>query len=78
MTKQGPILRSQDVQPEIEQILLSGRASTASEAESIYLDEHLEEIAELAVVLNDRELRDHEAVKLLVSHGSRSWEDGRL
>jgi hypothetical protein len=74
--KRTPLhLRSSDVHPEIDRLLLSGRAQTASEAEEQFLDAHLREIAQLAVSLTDEEFVAHEAVKLLFSHGSRPWED---
>jgi hypothetical protein len=68
-------LRSSDVHPEIDRLLLNGSAKTAHEAEEQFLDAHLSEIAELAASLTDEEFVAHEAVKLLFSHGSRRSED---
>jgi hypothetical protein len=72
------LLTADQVDHEIDQLLLDGIAQTASEAEEKFLDAHLEDIAELANQLNDQEFRNHPAVKLLLSHGSRPWEDGAL
>jgi hypothetical protein len=66
------------IQSEIDALLLSGRASTMGEAESLFLDAHLEEIAELAGRLTDEEFGRHELVRLLLAHGSRPWEDSLL
>jgi hypothetical protein len=46
-----------------------------AEAENRYLDDHLEQIAALAITLPEEELGEHEAIKLLLAHGSRPWED---
>lgn len=69
------VLSSEDVEKEIEHLLLSGDATTAHEAEERFLDTHLEEIAKLLMTLSDAELFKHEAIKLLMSHGGRDWED---
>jgi hypothetical protein len=68
-------LTSESVNSLIDQLLLSGAASTASEAEEMFLDSHLTEIAQLVVELDDASFVKHEAVKLLLSHGSRRRED---
>ncbi|MDB5174885.1 MAG: hypothetical protein JWN51_3658 [Phycisphaerales bacterium] len=75
MKRSSPRLRSTDVHPEIDRLLLNGSAQTANEAEEQFLNAHLSDIAELAVSLTDEEFVAHEAVKLLFSHGSRPWED---
>lgn len=75
MAHMGSILRSEAVQAEIERLLLSGVAASAHEAEEQFLDTHLEEIVQLVVTLPDEEFCDHEAIKLLMSHGGRDWED---
>jgi hypothetical protein len=59
----------------VDNLLLTGRAQTASEAEEIFLDEHLPELAQLVRALTGEELERHEAIKLLMAHGSRRWED---
>jgi len=63
------------VQSEIDSFLLSGEATTMAEAERLFLDAHLRDIAELAQRLPDEEFRRHELVRLLLAHGSRPWED---
>lgn len=75
MNPSDPPLRSEDVEPYITELLLTGKAQTVSEAESMFLDDHLDQIAQLAATLDDEQIASHEAVKLLMSHGSRSWED---
>ena len=70
-----PLLDSNSVHAEIDQLLLTGKAATASEAESMFLDAHLEDLARLAVELDEESFANHEAVKLLMAHGSRTWED---
>ena len=64
-----------DVNRGIDELLLSGKAQTMWDAESQFLDAHLSQLAQLAVKLTEAELREHEAVKLLLAHGSRRWED---
>jgi len=76
MSNGGSPLTSECVHAEIERLLLSGEAATAHEAEEQFLDEHLDEITYLIATLIDEELVRHEAVRLLMSHGSRPWEDG--
>ncbi len=63
------------MQSEIDQLLLSGRAATMAEAERLYLDAHLRDIVALVERLSDDEFRRHELVRLLLSHGSRPFED---
>jgi hypothetical protein len=41
----------------------------------MFLDSHLDEIARLVIELDDEAFVRHEAVKLLMSHGSRPYED---
>ncbi len=67
-------MTSESVHAEIDELLLSGRAKTATEAEEMFLDAHLAEIARLVRELDDQAFQRHEAVKLLMSHGSRRWE----
>ena len=60
----------------ILEILISGRADDAESAEQIYLDEHVEEVARLALSpISDDEFRRHPLIVLLMMHGSRGWED---
>ena len=66
---------SSALEAEIEALLLSGMAGSVAEAESLVLDAHLADIAELARRLTDDEFERHELVRLLMAHGSRSWED---
>ncbi|MGH8245940.1 MAG: hypothetical protein ACREUU_05855 [Gammaproteobacteria bacterium] len=60
----------------VAQLLLTGQASTPSEAERQYLESHLEEVLQLAQSpLSEEEFRRHPLIALLFSHGSRGWED---
>jgi hypothetical protein len=60
----------------IAQLLLSGKASTPSEAERQYLEDHLDDVYALVdSPLADDEFRRHPLIALLFSHGSRGWED---
>jgi len=68
-------LSSESVHEEIDELLLSGQAQTASEAEAMFLDAHLSDIVQLAMEMDDDAFARHEAVKLLFAHGSRPWED---
>jgi len=68
-------LTSESVNTQVDELLLSGRAKTASEAEEMFLDAHLPDIARLVLELDDQAFQHHEAVKLLMAHGSRRLED---
>ena len=70
-----PLISSESVHDQIDALLLDGVATTASEAEQMYLDAHLIDIAHLALELDDQTFSQHEAVKLLMAHGGRRWED---
>jgi hypothetical protein len=60
----------------VTELLLDGRATTCAEAEAMYLDAHLADVAALARSgLSDGEFRRHPLILLLMSHGSRGWED---
>jgi hypothetical protein len=60
----------------VTELLLAGRAASCAEAEAMYLDAHLEDVAALArSPLSDAEFRRHPLILLLMSHGSRGWED---
>jgi hypothetical protein len=68
------LITSDDVNRQIDDLLLTGHARTASEAEQMFLDAHLPELVQLVRDLSDDELARHEAIKLLMSHGSRRRE----
>lgn len=70
----GPI-ESDFVHREIDELLLSGRAASGFDAEEQFLDTHLADLARLALELDDEAFERHEAIKLLMAHGSRRWED---
>lgn len=60
----------------VADLLVRGVAGTVGEAEEMYLDAHLHEIALLAASdLTDGEFRAHPLVALLLARGSRPWED---
>ncbi len=60
----------------VADLIVAGRASTVDEAEELYLDEHLGELIELgSSPMSDEEFRRHPLVELLLSRGSRGWED---
>ena len=60
-------------------IVLEGHAATAAEAEKLYLETHLDEVLKLvASSLSDDAFRQHPLIVLLLSHGSRGWEDSVL
>ncbi len=60
----------------IAQRLLTGQASTPSEAERQYLESHLDEVLRLVQSpLSEEEFRRHPLIALLFSHGSRGWDD---
>ncbi len=63
------------MQSEIDALLISGRATSMTEAEQMFLDAHLSDIAALAERLSDEEFRRHELVRLLLAYGSRPFED---
>jgi hypothetical protein len=59
--------------------LLRGEAATADEAEEQYLDQCLPELVQLLQTpLTDDQLAEHPLIRLLLTHGSRSWEDSLL
>jgi hypothetical protein len=75
ITNMSVNLTSESVNALIEHLLLTGAAATASEAEEMFLDAHLPELTQLVAELDDTALAQHDAIKLLMSHGSRRWED---
>ena len=70
-----PLLTTESVNAQVDELLLSGRANTASQAEEMFLDAHLPDITQLVLELDDNAFQRHEAVKLLMAHGSRRLED---
>lgn len=57
-------------------LLLRGEAGTVVEAENRFLDTSLPAVAELVnSPLSDAEFRRHPLIVMLLSHGSRPWED---
>lgn len=68
-------LSSKSVNIQVDELLLSGQAETASEAEEMFLDAHLPDIAQLVLELDDNAFIHHEAIKLLMAHGGRRLED---
>jgi hypothetical protein len=72
------LLDSNTVHRQIDELLLTGKAQTGFEAEEMYLDSHLIELARLALELDEKSFKEHEAVKLLFAHGSRPFEDSLL
>ena len=60
----------------VAKILLSGQAASPSEAERIYLEQHLDDVFQLVESpLSEDEFRRHPLIAMLFSHGSRAWED---
>jgi len=64
-------LTSDSVKLQVNELLLIGQAATVWDAEEKFLDAHLNDIVKLVEVLDDQEFESHEAIKLLMSHGSR-------
>ena len=61
------------------QLLLRGEARTLHEAEEKYLDAALPRILDLlGSPLSNKELATHPLLKMVLSHGSRGWEDSLL
>lgn len=57
-------------------LILSGRAETLRDAEELYLDSCLPEVVRLlGSGLSDEELGRHPLMRMLRTHGSRSWEE---
>jgi hypothetical protein len=78
--KRPPILMAGNLEPsrlqqQIDKLLLLGTAKSGFEAENLFLDSHLVELAQLVANLSESEAASHEAVQLLLRHGSRPWED---
>jgi len=67
------------IEDPVAELLFSGRAATASEAERLYLEEHLDEVVPLVNgLLSDADFREHPLIAILLSCGSRGWEDSIL
>jgi hypothetical protein len=63
----------------VVKLLREGRASSAPEAERLYLEEHLSEVVCLVKSdLSDEDFRRHPLIAALLSHGSRGWDDSPL
>ena len=67
----------------IMELLLTGQAATAREAERKFLDDNVELITEQVIELvvsdlSEDELSLHPLTLLLRGHGSRHWEDSLL
>jgi hypothetical protein len=61
------------------QLILRGEAESLHDAEEKYLDLALPEILQLlASPLTNEELSRHPLVQMILSHGSRGWEDSIL
>jgi hypothetical protein len=60
----------------VADLILRGEATTVDEAEEIYLDQHLAEVVRLVEsTLSDDDFRRHPLIALLLSRGSRGFED---
>ena len=60
----------------VADLILRGEAATVDEAEEIYLNRHLEEVVRLVEsTLSDDDFRRHPLIALLLSRGSRGFED---
>jgi hypothetical protein len=60
----------------VVEMLLREEATTAHEAEALYLDSHIADIVALVnSSLSEAEFRQHPLIMMLFSHGSREWED---
>lgn len=71
-----PLNEESILEDPVAQLLISGEAVTASEAERIYLEQHVDEILHLvASPMSEDEFRRHPLIMTLFSHGSRGWED---
>ncbi len=55
--------RQNQLQSEIDALILSGQASTMAEAERMFLDAHLADVAKLAERLPEDEFSRHELVR---------------
>ena len=65
-----------DAADPVVELLMNGRAATLAEAEELYLDEHIGEVAELVLgPISDAEFRRHPLIVLLLARGSRGSED---
>ena len=60
----------------VADLILHGEAATVDEAEEIYLDRHIEDVVRLVEsTLSDDDSRRHPLIALLLSRGSRGFED---
>lgn len=68
-----------DIEDAILQLLLSGAAQSLHEAEEKYLNAAIPEaLALLGGPATNEELARHPLLVLMLSHGSRGWEDSLL
>jgi hypothetical protein len=64
---------------QILELLLRGEAATLHDAEEMYLNAAIPEILDLlASSLSNEELSEEPILALILSHGSRGWEDSTL
>jgi hypothetical protein len=55
---------------------MGGEADTVTDAEEKYLNANIDQVIALVEgPLSDEEFREHPLITLLLSHGSRDWED---
>jgi hypothetical protein len=60
----------------VADLILRGEATTVDEAEEIYLDRHLAEVVRFVEsTLSDDDFGRHPLIALLLSRGSRGFED---
>lgn len=70
------MLRSLETRDPAADLLLRGEAQTVEEAEDLCIERNLEEVLRLVRgPLNDEEFRSHPLIQILLSRGSRPWED---
>ncbi|MEW6303098.1 MAG: hypothetical protein AB1705_06485 [Verrucomicrobiota bacterium] len=72
----NPSTASTPVADPLVALLLEGKAQTLHEAQEMYLNSHLADVVALVrSPLSDEEFRRHPLISLLLSCGSRGWED---
>ena len=74
-----PIRLPDPIDDAILRYLLSGKAKTLDQAEEMFLDDSLPEVARLvATIASDDELARHPLMVMMLRRGSRGWEDSLL